>query len=319
MGPVGVFEGTDMYSPLLTQVSGALAPPLSEWDLQQKGLLMPDPALIDKSMLKALLKVKGSHVDLGVALAEARKTAELLGKTSTGIANSLDAFMAKNWKALGKMASWKKLPAKYLELSYGWTPLLNDVYNSCESLATIRENGSLLSLDVSGYAKDMKEVEVDRGGYMGIPVKTTVQSRSLYQTKLVYQVPSGFLGEFSALGLTNPLAVAWELVPYSFVLDWVLPIGDWLSALDAGAFLDFKEGSQSYIERVQATGSEPNPTPPATVIKWQASEEVVRGFRFVRNLAWPYQPMLPSLRSPLSLDKMAKGLSLLTQVMRKWA
>lgn len=34
-------------------------------------------------------------------------------------------------------------------------------------------------------------------------------------------------------GLLNPLEVIWELVPLSFVADWFLPIGDYLSALDA--------------------------------------------------------------------------------------
>lgn len=32
------------------------------------------------------------------------------------------------------------------------------------------------------------------------------------------------------VGLMDPLSVAWELVPFSFVLDWFLPIGSWLSA-----------------------------------------------------------------------------------------
>jgi hypothetical protein len=35
------------------------------------------------------------------------------------------------------------------------------------------------------------------------------------------------------LGLLNPAEVIWELVPFSFVADWFLPIGDYLSALDA--------------------------------------------------------------------------------------
>jgi hypothetical protein len=29
------------------------------------------------------------------------------------------------------------------------------------------------------------------------------------------------------------LALAWELIPYSFVVDWLFPVGDYLSSLDA--------------------------------------------------------------------------------------
>jgi len=31
--------------------------------------------------------------------------------------------------------------------------------------------------------------------------------------------------------LTNPALVAWELVPFSFVADWFVPIGSWLTAI----------------------------------------------------------------------------------------
>jgi hypothetical protein len=39
------------------------------------------------------------------------------------------------------------------------------------------------------------------------------------------------LATAQAVGLTNPALVAWELVPYSFVIDWFLPIGNWLTAI----------------------------------------------------------------------------------------
>ena len=50
---------------------------------------------------------------------------------------------------------------------------------------------------------------------------------------------------FNQLGLLNPVSLAWELVPWSFVVDWVLPIGSVLSALSAPAGLIFIDGSLS--------------------------------------------------------------------------
>lgn len=35
---------------------------------------------------------------------------------------------------------------------------------------------------------------------------------------------------YPRLGLKDPLSIAWELVPYSFVADWFIPIGAWLQA-----------------------------------------------------------------------------------------
>jgi hypothetical protein len=36
-----------------------------------------------------------------------------------------------------------------------------------------------------------------------------------------------------SLGLADPLSVAWELTPWSFVVDWFLPVGDYLNARGA--------------------------------------------------------------------------------------
>jgi len=37
----------------------------------------------------------------------------------------------------------------------------------------------------------------------------------------------------SASGISNPLLLAWELIPYSFVFDWLLPVGNYLEGLTA--------------------------------------------------------------------------------------
>lgn len=43
------------------------------------------------------------------------------------------------------------------------------------------------------------------------------------------------LAQLSGLGL-NPLATAWELIPYSFVIDWFVNVGDYISRQTAGSF-----------------------------------------------------------------------------------
>lgn len=47
------------------------------------------------------------------------------------------------------------------------------------------------------------------------------------------------------LGLVDPATVVWELIPYSFVVDWFLPIGSYLENLNqiptlSGRFLTIK-------------------------------------------------------------------------------
>lgn len=53
------------------------------------------------------------------------------------------------------------------------------------------------------------------------------------------------------MGLTNPLEVTWELLPFSFVADWFLPIGDYVSILDSTLGYILKGGTNTVSRRIQ--------------------------------------------------------------------
>ncbi len=279
--------------------------------------------MYERAVMNALLSLKDSKVNLGVALAEARKTAELLGSTSTRVGRQVDSFMDKNWKKLGRMNSWKKIPAAFLELSYGWIPMMLDVQGSAQALSEIFNNGNQGAYIVSkGFAKSEYQEERDIAQSTGIGrFYFLMDFTEFHQITLCYMLPTNLLSEFSSLGLTNPLEVGWELLPYSFVIDWLVPVGDWLSVLDAGAFLEFREGSYSRIQRVKMTNMQLRDV--AVGFKncqFSGRPMTMRGGTFDRSvLTSAPSASFPPLKKTLSLDKMAKGLSLLTQVFKKWA
>lgn len=49
------------------------------------------------------------------------------------------------------------------------------------------------------------------------------------------------------LGLDDPLGLIWELTPYSFVVDWFLPVGQWLSSFRSIKGLTF-QGGYTYVK-----------------------------------------------------------------------
>lgn len=67
--------------------------------------------------------------------------------------------------------------------------------------------------------------------------------------RLDYVLDRAALKSLTAIGLMDPASTAWELVPWSFVVDWTLPIGDWLSSLSATLGLSFRAGSYTYISK----------------------------------------------------------------------
>lgn len=148
----------------------------------------------------------------------------------------------------------KAASSAWLELQYGWIPLMLDVKSSvaaAELLATDVKNHVWhlnRSLLRSELTTDDEFVVMVTPSVIATRTTQRVESRRLelrYTTQLEQR-------SFQVLGLANPLEVAWELVPLSFVADWFLPIGDYLSTLDAGVGVEFSSGG-SEGERVEVT------------------------------------------------------------------
>jgi hypothetical protein len=62
------------------------------------------------------------------------------------------------------------------------------------------------------------------------------------------------INEAALVGLTDPASLIWEKLPYSFVADWILPVGDYLSA---SALSRAIQGTYTYtrFSRVKVDGA----------------------------------------------------------------
>lgn len=278
-------------------------------------------SMIARADTEALLALKDQSVNLGVAFAEAQQTANLIGTTARRLGNSYKAVRSGRWKEasnlLGKQASAavrgksKTAPSAWLEYQYAWKPLLADVHGSVQELLrsepyrwlnTVR--GQVMEKD-SGRRRFSSNVEYD----------LVWHRESGVYTRLDFQPGNTFFETMSRVGMTNPFEIAWEKVPFSFVVDWFLPVGDWLSTFDATLGWSFLGGSRSVIQRVNYFDvGVRHPSEP-----WrQLSFEGGGRYKFVRlrreSLAAPPRPVRPHFENPLSLGRMANGLSLLATV-----
>lgn len=120
------------------------------------------------------------------------------------------------------LSAVKPLSERFLELQYGWLPLLSDVKSAADALSHHAAQDPPVTRKVKQRLK--RTVDVDRD-YAENVHRTTVSVQILYSC-----TESNTPSVPDALGLTDPLTVAWELVPYSFVIDWFLPVGDYLQA-----------------------------------------------------------------------------------------
>lgn len=110
----------------------------------------------------------------------------------------------------------------WLEIQYGWRPLIQDVYNASEAA------GVLSAPSPRQYSvKVAMTKKWPSSTYKNASYTRTTETRTSRQ---IIAVITENMDASRTLGLQNPAAIAWELTPFSFVADWFIPIGTYLDA-----------------------------------------------------------------------------------------
>jgi hypothetical protein len=190
----------------------------------------------------------------------------------------------------------------WLELQYGWKPLLSDLYGSCEWLAN--------KLERSPRFKESSSAEIGHNvgaTILGTPFGSVSSQISYHIVRYVLYFSQEGQHDLSELGLINPVSIAWELLPWSFVLDWILPIGNYLNNLDATYGLVFVKGCRTEFWRGSATFKEFGISQSTPTTEFLRSSTVTEDWHrvYVRReklFSFPSAP-LPSFRSPFATSR----------------
>lgn len=271
--------------------------------------------LVQEAEIEALLAVKDSKVNAGVAWAEARKTGDMIADRIFQLARAMryarKGDMYRATRALG-LRRRNSTASNWAELQYGWLPLCQDIYGGAQALAKSTLPPPWL-ITGKGNATDTFESNLFKGTGMYRRLEEIYGMRGAF-VRLDYLPGNDFFIALKSLGLGNPAEIAWELVPYSFVVDWVWPVGDWLSSLDAATGLFFLSGSLT--ERAESVGrltSDPRQSeqPDRKILQTQFTA-VARDFWLNR---YPYDespiPLPPPPKNPFRAKRVANALSLL--------
>lgn len=186
--------------------------------------------------LKAKLasKIREHEFHAGIAVAEGRKTIALVLDTTRKLALSFRAARRGDYSAavrhLGaeprsKKFSSKDLSARVLEIQYGWRPLLSDVKAAAEAFAfhTQSEPKTTIRQGLKYEAPLMGDQYMSFWGFD--------ENKRMVYAQIIAELTQP-LSAVRRLGLEDPLSVAWEVMPWSFVFDWFIPIGKYLESLN---------------------------------------------------------------------------------------
>lgn len=178
-------------------------------------------------------QIQGSDFDMSVFIGTSNQSLRMIGDNALSIAKALRAArkgdMVGAAKALGSSRRGLKnrpatnvsdtLSSRWLELQYGWMPLLKDINEGAHFVAH-----QLHAPMVHRYRVSRKKDAIPPVNQNGF------RNQSGYKRVSIIAIMKENPSLIPSLGLMDPENLAWELLPWSFVIDWVLPIGDYLSA-----------------------------------------------------------------------------------------
>jgi hypothetical protein len=266
-------------------------------------------AVYNRALEKLNAKARG-ELDLGIALAEAGSTMRMIRSVSKVI----------DFGRLSRIGGTRDLANGWLQWQYGWKPLVSDVFNAAdEAIRVVLNKLERIKVRASiPYEAQQSTTRVILG--RSVPVMVQVKGKVSCTIGVTYTVPTFDPARWSSL---NPVSLAWELIPYSFVVDWFYDIGGWLRAMET-SLLYGGAMQHGYISELRLYEAKEQVSPGHQVsdatYKW--TYECVDGsikrvdFRRTATNVWPL-PRKPTFQVDLGAQRLTSAAALLRQLLKR--
>lgn len=183
---------------------------------------------------------KGS-ASLGVTMASYRQSASMIA----GRYGQLIAGLPAVYRALRQARSPKQLANTHLEIIFGWLPLYSDIHAATSSVIQQAPTGG----SVRASAMRSIATETVSRNSTGITIRS-VRGTQRVTYSAMYSVTNPNLWLVERAGLLNPAAVAWDLVPWSFAVNWFVNVNQLVQSVSDYAGLTFTQSSQTSSARL---------------------------------------------------------------------
>jgi hypothetical protein len=183
---------------------------------------------------KAAEAIRGHSFNLAVAAGEGRETIQMLTNVASSFRSSIKSLKRGDGSGalralgftlsssrLGRSLDTKNVSSAWLAIQYGWKPLLSDLYESTKAYEALTSAPRKSTIRVS------KAIRNSGFNSSASPSNWECTASRIISRRLKI-VLTEELSAPRSLGLLNPASVAWELVPFSFVADWFIPIGSYI-------------------------------------------------------------------------------------------
>lgn len=180
----------------------------------------------------------------GVFLGELRETIHMVTRPASALRHAISSYSSAAKYAYGRAGGGRRglkaVSGTWLEHSYGWRPLFSDIDQGMSALARLpRVYGEV----ITGYSE--QRTVAGPAKWNPIWENTTVQLQfmDVNTTRVRYKGMLAFANDRSkaeewnqkwGLTLSDFAPTAWELIPYSFLVDYFTNVGDIIDTASMG-------------------------------------------------------------------------------------
>nr|QDH89851.1 MAG: hypothetical protein H4BulkL22317e12091_000001 [Leviviridae sp.] len=214
----------------------------------------------------------------------------------------------------------QKMANDFLAYRYGIAPLIGDIQGMAEYIASI----VLSEQKIKAAGTSTKYADFVDTGFLGaiIPYKIFRSSKVTVKHNVRFRVNDKLSKAAEELGFTNPANVLWELVPFSFVVDWFLPIGNFLNSMNALEHLTVVDVTRTtVIEEFLFFQLDPSPyelpIDDRNKVNISGLNCLTRNFCCVREVIPTPNLPLPTFKNPLSTGHIANAIALMSQLLKR--
>ncbi len=196
------------------------------------------PMLRSKAASQAYSRIRSGFNAISF-IGELVEVKKMLLNPANGLARGYTAYMKEAMylrQRIRKLGDLRRAIASlYLEYNFGWVPLYMDIQSACDAYNDVMKQTK--SMRVTGTAKQTYSASLrnswNTGGYQTAAItevdSVRVESSVQWKGAISFETPGSVSFNFGA-GIGDFVPGIWNLLPWSFVVDYFANIGDILDA-----------------------------------------------------------------------------------------
>jgi hypothetical protein len=191
------------------------------------------PELRDRNLEKIYERIRGQS-NIIVDVAEGAQTLRMLKSVLSlkGLIREFEKNVLAGFSKRGRIHRGGNnlvdyVNQKWLEYRYGWSPLVYSIYDAMDTIGLQQVINGVFTIRQGSRRVLQSSIKGGSGTYASPSYMSSSWTSVRHQYVLDFRLPSGLrIRDWTSL---SPVSIAWELLPFSFVGDWLVNVSQQLS------------------------------------------------------------------------------------------